>query len=541
MKFIANKKVFCAGGLALACIAVASGLFAQNIELPDVTTVISGDSIKAGIDALPGFDDVLVLPSDSGKVVPQLPDVDAPASSEVATVGKSSSEKDIFAEGEIGGGYPSIFKGDFSVFRLSGLSPFQISFSYDAAGGFGNHSMNDCFSDRTTNLIVNKKFQKNQFKWGFDASYQALSNGLQNQVKGITNLNQDDYDAKGNFTWEIGNGFSTGLDAGLNFYHRYADVSEGKFPIAAVWIINPAAFVKWEGYGFDISLNGDYTFEDDMENVASDSVTHRGTFGFDAQWANDYVKIFGNVHGLVGNQLNKNQILAPFTVGIDAFFPVYFSNRRFSISSKGGLESNMNRIADLERKYKFTNLVEMPQESSDWFANLEMAVPLKESFTGNLGLEYRHTAFENGYWQPDYESQTGLNAGIFTYSQKNLQQFNSKLSLTYHYKIFSITGGWNAMWMDAPVMSNPYEIFADINFQSEESKWGIDVNGKVSLDSKDKDPVINAEAFVRLTSAVRAVASVNDGIKLFKAEPRTYAGNYITRGGTATFLLKFFF
>ena len=97
------------------------------------------------------------------------------------------------------------------------------------------------------------------------------------------------------------------------------------------------------------------------------------------------------------------------------------------------------------------------------------------------------------------------------------------------------------MWMDAPVMSNPYEIFADINFQSEESKWGIDVNGKVSLDSKDKDPVINAEAFVRLTSAVRAVASVNDGIKLFKAEPRTYAGNYITRGGTATFLLKFFF
>ena len=53
-----------------------ASLWAQNIELPEVTTVISGESEKAGEDALPDFSDVLKLPTGSGDLQPLLPETE---------------------------------------------------------------------------------------------------------------------------------------------------------------------------------------------------------------------------------------------------------------------------------------------------------------------------------------------------------------------------------------------------------------------------------------------------------------------------------
>ena len=67
-----------------ACVLAAS-VFSQNIELPEVTTVISGDTEKVGEEALPDFEDVLRLPNGSGDVNPELPEVDASDSAAIAT------------------------------------------------------------------------------------------------------------------------------------------------------------------------------------------------------------------------------------------------------------------------------------------------------------------------------------------------------------------------------------------------------------------------------------------------------------------------
>ena len=72
MKYINKKTV-----LLIAGVFAAAGMWAQNIELPEVTTVISGDTEKAGADTLPDFSDVLKLPKGSGGVEPVLPEVQA--------------------------------------------------------------------------------------------------------------------------------------------------------------------------------------------------------------------------------------------------------------------------------------------------------------------------------------------------------------------------------------------------------------------------------------------------------------------------------
>jgi len=513
-------------------------LFAQNIELPDVTTVISGDSVSVGADALPDFEDVLIISEGSGDLEPQLPDVESPSSSVLNNKNNGQSEKSIFAEGEIGGGYPILFKGDFSVFRLSGLSPFKLAFGHDSSMAYVNHAITEGFNDRSTNLNVEKSFQQNQFKWGFEGDYKSFSNGLQNQIYGITNLNQDNYSGSAFLEYDLTKGFLIGLNAGLSFYNRYGDVATGSFPTALILSGSPELFFEWKGNGFEIGFDGSYSFENDLSKVVYLQTLHRGLFGTNFSWSNDFLSIYGDVHGLVGNQLNNNSMLAPFTLGIDSSFPVYFSNRQFSIFIKGGLDSFMTSSSDLEIKHKFSNLTIAPSETSDWFFNVEFGIPLKESFTGNVSVEYRKTAFGNGYTQPVYSAET---TGLYEYEMKELLQLNTDVSLTYHYKIFSISGGWKSCWLDVLALEDSYKIYFDLNFQSQDSKWGCDLNGSLALGASDYNPIINLEAFVRMTSAVRAVVSIEDMIKLIKAEPRIYAGKFISRGGTATLMLKFFF
>ena len=73
-----------------------TGLFAQNIKLPDVTTVIEGESKKAGYDSLPPFKDVIEKTTGSGTIVPELPDVDTKKAPEAISLEKKRWRKVCF-------------------------------------------------------------------------------------------------------------------------------------------------------------------------------------------------------------------------------------------------------------------------------------------------------------------------------------------------------------------------------------------------------------------------------------------------------------
>ena len=118
MKLLNKKSIF-----FLTALFAAAGLWAQNaqsIELPEVTTVISGESEKAGQDTLPDFSDVLKLPDGSGGVEPVLPEVETFENTDIAFGKTKPVEKSVYAEGLIGGGYPAFFTGNISVARTTG-------------------------------------------------------------------------------------------------------------------------------------------------------------------------------------------------------------------------------------------------------------------------------------------------------------------------------------------------------------------------------------------------------------------------------------
>ena len=55
------KRLYKKSVLILCSLSFAGFVFAQNIELPEVTTVISGDTEKVEADALPDFSGIFAL------------------------------------------------------------------------------------------------------------------------------------------------------------------------------------------------------------------------------------------------------------------------------------------------------------------------------------------------------------------------------------------------------------------------------------------------------------------------------------------------
>ena len=90
----------------------------SQIELPDLTTVVAGGEETDDFAPPPSFEDVLDIPYNSGDLVPVLPSVSGGDESDVVAAGSQSEQKDIYAQGEIGGGYPASFIGNFEIARL---------------------------------------------------------------------------------------------------------------------------------------------------------------------------------------------------------------------------------------------------------------------------------------------------------------------------------------------------------------------------------------------------------------------------------------
>ena len=530
--------------LMLAGLYLLGSLWAQNnqnIELPEVTTVISGESEKAGAEALPDFSDVLKLPNGSGGLVPVLPEVDTSETRDIAEGSNKPVEKSVYAEGLIGGGYPAFFTGNISVARAIGASPFKFSFEHDSALGYAKHSVTDGFSDRTTRLSIEKQYKKNHFEWGASAAYKSASDGLQGKLisdnKTVGLLNRDLYDAKGNISYSFDNGFSLGAEGKTDFYNRYAEIACPQIKTVGYFSALPSVFVRWAGHGFDTGFTTDYDYDTELTDNIVFPNSHRAKFKIDLQWKNDFIRLYGDAAAVVGSNVMDEAVIVPFTVGLDSSFPVYFSNRRVSIKAEGGIDSYKPKAYEFEEKYKFTNMNWNPTETSEWFGRFNLSIPLKTSFTGTAGVEYRQTAYGNGRWQPKYNEVYS----IYGYETRDFKVLATDFSLAYHQGILSLSGSWHSNWLDRSADENIQTVKFDIGIQNEDSKWGVDVNCMLPINDEMEAPVVNTEGFFRITPSVRAILSVNDLIKLYKGETRAYAGKYEGRGGSAALLLKFVF
>ena len=374
-----------------------------------------------------------------------------------------------------------------------------------------------------------------------DGSYQDLGNGLQSKSESISSINQDTVFGKGNLLWNLPKGFFISSYADSEFYNRFAALtynSSEEF-ICPDWVKNSMFFsvgtglnAGWKGNGIETAFDATYSFTDTKVN--------RGSVGADFSWKNDYIKLFTDFAFVFSTNLNENAFVVPFTAGINASFPVYFSDRKVSLALQGGLKSEQKKISDYERIYKFTGLSFVPTEQTDWYSSFRVTLPLKSAFSADLGVDYSISAFGNNKLIPSYEP-TALVNGIYGYAFKEQESLSTFFDFTYRYKVFAITVKWWTNWIDLPVLENKHNFVLNMSLQGKEGNWGTSVEAYYSIDAADKTPLLNFEAFTQVSQATKIVLSANDIIKLVSAEPRTYAGQYVANSGNVTLLIKFLF
>lgn len=555
---IFNKKTaafrFVPVTMAVLCVPVF--LQAEEIALPDVTTVISGNEVQVGRDAMPDFSKIIPDEETSVPELIKLPEIEIVEEDALTKPVKNESakkEKDLFVEGKVGGGYHGFFTGSFDIFRQTEKNPFQLSFSHESSEGYGKKSASDGYFDSETKISGEKTFSIQETAWNFSAFYEKNENGLQSNSSALNDLKQQDTGGKFFITLNPTEKLTLELGSGIDFYSRYGSKKEVSLvqnyeKEAFVLGISPWVNACWSFDSFKLEILGDYFQQNNLkekEYIAfadlDEQATYRAKLGARFIWSNDVFTLFEEVHAVLGNKLGDNRsIITPFTASLDINAEPDFLGGTFLFNIKGGLDSYQSKYSELEKLYKFSVLGFFPEETTEWYVDSNLTLPLGEKLSVKGSAEYRKTVYENGIWQPDYG--TSLASALYGYTMAEREMFKSTAGLSYKAGDYSLSAQWQKQWKDIPVLECENLIEVSLEIQPEDLKYGaVFTAGFEAGKDSDKTPLIGGNGFIRLTPALRLALEADDLIKLVSREKRTYAGEYCSRGGSAALLVKFNF
>lgn len=551
--------------LNIIFLSACTAMFAQNknevveeeIELPDVTTVVNGKTFTAGKDSVPDY--TKILPEDSAPEV-QLPEMDSVKSSKNLPENRDrvdAKAKDIYAEGELGAGYPFYFKGDFSIYRASGNSPFEIDFNHESAEGFARKKADEGYFARSTSVKGKKSLFTERGKHRAGGEYKMSDDGLQLKSDSYSDTVKHTIYADAGSDWELSNGFIISYGADGSWFNRYGEIMKdskksGNFlDSTKVVDFNPYAGFGWTNeefkamftayYGFQGNLAGDDNLME-IEGSSSSECSHRGQFKLDVSWANDIISLGADGSLIVGTATGSKSFL-PACTGKADFKTDYFTGDRFlTVSLRGGIDSYQEKIRNLENKYKFSVAPAIPVETTDIFTKLEVSVPILTAFEAKSTVEFRKSAFENGVWSPDYK-ESKLVSGLYMITPEERTEFNTDLAFFADISSIKMGARWKSFWKDVPSLEDEQKIILTLEYQTLDTKWNLGTSTAIAFGREsDSCPDISAWAGFRLAPALSLAFEVNDVIKLCSGTSRDYAhSEFITTSGNAVLLAKFQF
>lgn len=569
------KKIFINTILLAAAVTVFAQAKAENteiieeeIELPDVTTVVNGKTFTAGKDSVPDY--TKILPETSAPEV-QLPEMDGVKTSKNLPENHNRNEsksKDIYAQGELGAGYPFYFKGDFSIYRASGNSPFEIDFNHEGSEGFARKKADEGYFMRETSVKGKKSFYGEHGKHHVDGEYKMSDDGLQLKSDSFSDTVKHTIYADAGSDWETSGGFLISYGADGAWFNRYGEVMKDSltygnfFDSTKVLDLNPYLGFGWGTEGFKAMLTAYYGFQGNLagddnffkaEGSSSAERSHRGQFKLDASWENDFVSLGADASLIIGTATGSKDFVPAFTGRFDFKTESFTDGRFITIAVRGGLDSYQEKIRNLENKYKFAVAPAIPTETTDWFSKLDVSVPILTAFEAKAGLEYRKTAFENGFWQVRYKDplssqlsgseENARQIGLYIIAPEERTEFNTNFGFFADISSIKMGAQWKAFWKDVPSLEDEHEIILSLEYQSLDAKWNLGTSTAIAFgDEADSCPDLSAWAGVRLAPALSLAFEVNDVIKLIGGNSRDYAhSEFITTSGNAVLLVKFQF
>ncbi len=567
--------------------------YLDTLYLPELTTVISGDSWMVSEEALPQYS--LELPESPPEeesmvelvkveIPPDLP----PAVVELAT---HKDEKQFFVQGFIEPAWPLALDTKFSVATAEPES-FFLDFGYKVVGGYGLEQAEEGFFHNKSFLQVGKSFAPGKLNLKIQGNYKSLDNGLQGHSLLFDDINRRGAGARVQLELPLGSGFAMAGGLPVDWYNRYAGFSNtvGRAEengAVAVSILNLAPWLafnwksgSWSGgdtkdfpttHEFSAQLLMDWSYYASLDPEISTS-QNRGGFGLSGSWLwNSTLEVRANL-GLVylpsGSGQDFTKFLMPFSLGaswnwadsekmtwnfLGKIPKIEATGMKFAV--EGGLDSRHRNFYQLEEMEPFVNFSPKDLiaygEESDWFFRVCSQFPLfpKEALEPSffqallfdLSLEYRQSAFGNNVLTGNYDAELNGWTGLFPAEIQAQQKLSTEIAVTLAVSNFLFRAGWNSQWLDHPVYEAPQRIFLLGRYDSSVHPWGGILQCELPFKGPDSLPLLQGQVYYKPAENLQLALSLKDMLKLFSGSQRVFVEPYMKESGSVSLSLQFNF
>lgn len=528
------KKIF----LLLILIFATSFLFSQEIiEMQDVSTTITGSKQELEENSLPDFKDILPI---SDELLPELETNLPSVESEQDAESNIEVNPDDFTyfEGQIGGGFPSLFMGDFALSRSEKNNYFNFDFFHETINGFGLQESNKGFFKNNTNLKVDGTVNFNQnLSLDFFGNYNNHQFGLQNlsPIFYSTNLQQGTVGLDIDFVCTESLQLYAKVDSGFSSWFASYVPSQENLDLKSDilrFALAPRLGISGNSGIFSCFFEGGYNLF--TSNGIVDSVLHRG----DLLYYMDFNFGSFTLKTDIGLVFVNKEIVVPFSVGFD------FSNK-VELSVLGGLRSFSTDVFYLEQNPIVYDDVQV-SEQSQWFANLDFMFPIGEVCQNNINLEFGMTSGKNSLMLPDY-SKVNEKTGLYGFSEFNLPMLTSEYSILFYFENSQIDLSWDAWWLELPENLGiaPHQVSLLYSFVPTKNNWGFSVWSSMNFGGNreilgDLIPDTGLSVYVRSAKSFKFSFELNDMIKLFTGTERTMYGSFTKNSPSASIFVSFY-
>lgn len=555
------KKIY----LMMICVCMTLSVSGQSvdenaIELPEVTTEVGGDSLKAGLDSIPDYRRIVPDAKTGGIQLPKLDGRDSDSEKTVVYSAGETNGKDVYAEGSIGGGFPFYFLGDFSIYRIQNR-PFELHFKHESTEGFGGEKASQGFFNRQTGISAKKYNKDKSGEYEVQAFYETSDDGLQNASCVLNDQVKHTVGGMAQRTSRFAGDYFLSYGINSSWYNRYSGLAKdadqalaagsGKDIIqekSSVFWIDPALTFGIENKQFRAAVSLEYSSQLNLgdsngfvksSGSSSAQASHRGSLGI--EWKNSFVAFDGKI--VAGSATGKNSVLFPFSLSMD--FPAADWNWTDwpAVKVQGGLQSEQKLAGELESAYKYSYINTIPVETSDWFGSVCVTVPVSKVLTVTGGFDYRKTAFGNGVWEPDYNGSRSDDYQLYEFAVTEREEIDSLASVDFAWNDFVFAGTWEAFWKDVPALKDQQNFTAAARYNGSGSAWNGIAKFRWGLgDGSDKVPEIDAMAGWKVSKSVNLALETNDIVKLITKETRNYCGSrYAQKSGNVALVARFQF
>jgi len=545
--------------LAAVCFHVSAD--DDEILLPDIsTTILKPDNgIPVESEAVPDFR--LLLP-ESGIELPDIadtglaPDTFIPPKTDYTAEindGTESVVSDVFIEGAVGGGFPGLFSGDFSVYRNEGAEPFSLKFSHLTETGYGGHTVSEGFTTSSTTLSGQKRFAfTDSLVLDLEGVYSTKADGLQGKSPLFYMLSNQKISGKADFLWNINDNAKLLSDVGVVFNNQFAGyngtLQNGVSDSSFYFMIQPRVVFE---YAIPFENGNKFTFQ---TRIGYDGGTQQNRIsgGFAVNYL---IGDYGTVDTSVDVAWTKNMassVVVPFQIGFKTGNSIPFIG-----SVSGGLKSSAADLSVLQEKmpYMFMNI--KPFEESLWFAKLDMSFPVEFSSTEteqkafsvnklepSLAIDFGTTAFGN----KSLAKFTADNiTGLMTADVADRLILDTSCGAAVSFLVGEVCDinfftGWKGCWFDRDILEESHLLSVKLGVAHVNGSWGAET--KIDISFKGEAPDLGITAFWELTKSMRLELKLADFIKLVTGSERRYSGDYceyVQKGGYAALYVKMFF